>query len=154
MKQEPEGDDLHFLLRYSDRLRGVDTFGEHMEILKRAGTVWLGKFGMGASQAVVDAAKLQISRGRTTYLYLAAESEFAYRAPIADLIGGGMWKRYAAPDRSLVPKYYRDDKCTLWFKLTSIKAHKPSLVLYNDRFSRPKLKGSRSLVYVAVRASR
>ena len=45
---------LHFLMRYSDNLRGVDTIAEHMDLLKRKKSVWFGKFGLGMNTAVTS----------------------------------------------------------------------------------------------------
>lgn len=149
-KQSPPP--LHFILRYSDSLRDVDTYAAHKAIEARLGRVWWGKFGVGISRQYVDIVKEQIRSGKSTYVYLATKGRILYRARLLDIIGGGRRTHYRPAQLTAVPSYYRTESCTVWFKLCDLRrvpaADQQHLVLYNDRLFAPQLKGMRGLIYV------
>jgi len=143
---------LHFILRYSDSLRSVDTYSAHKAIEARFGHVWWGKFGVGIGQQYVHIARRQIRTGKTTYVYLATKGSILYRARVLDIIGGGRRTRYRPAQLTGVPSYYRKEACTVWFKLSDLHrvpaGDQQRLVLYNDRLFAPQPKGMRGLIYV------
>ncbi len=143
---------IHFLLRYSDSLKNVNTFEEHKKIEKLKGYVWLGKFGIGASKEKVNLAKHQIKKNTNTYLYLALDVQIKYKAKVLDILGGGTRRNIKSPEPSHVPIYYRKNLCSIWFKVNNLKIvprkEIDSLHLYNDPYSKPLMLGMRSLVYV------
>src|SRR5437899_1418715 len=76
---------LHFLLRYSDSLRRVDTYSAHKDIEERFGFVWWGKFGVGIAREPVEKARGQIQAGTPTYVYLATKKSILYRGRLLDI---------------------------------------------------------------------
>jgi len=143
---------VHFLLRYSDSLRKVDTYHEHKLIEQKLGSVWWGKFGIGISERLVKQIKKQIKSGKPTYVYLATHRKIEYRARLLDILGGGLRGAYKPKERNLVPSYYRGEQCSLWFRLGDItpatEQDRSNLVLYNAPYMRPQLTGMRGLIYV------
>ena len=73
---------LHFLVRYSDNLTGVDTVAEHRTVIATRGAAWFGKFGVGCSAVMIDKAKKQVVDGVPTFVYLEST---ALGVEIADL---------------------------------------------------------------------
>ena len=53
--------EIHFLVRYSDKLKGVDTIAEHRAVATVRGAVWFGKFGVGSAAMMINKAKNYIS---------------------------------------------------------------------------------------------
>lgn len=144
---------LHFMLRYSDMLFDVDTFREHSAILKKFGSVWWGKFGLGVANSVVETAKRQIARRIPTYVYLTMHANIRYRGRLVDMIGGkGTTNEQPSPAR-LIPSYYREKPCSVWFKFDLFEpvteTEKMSLVLYHSPTHPPQMRGMRGLVYVS-----
>ncbi len=146
---------VSFILRYGDSLFGVDTVAEHSAVEKKQSYVWLGKFGVGASQKRIDRVKAQIRSGTPTSLYLCSHRQITHEARILDIVGGGARNLREAPERMKVPKYYRDAVCAVWFKLAGVRRARPealrTLRLANDTTSIPKLNTTQSLIMV-VRA--
>jgi len=122
------------------------------------GFVWWGKFGIGVSRSLVEAVKKQLKKNIPTYVYLVTGGSILYRARLSDLVGGGGDARYRAPEGSKVPAYYRDETCSIWFKLTGFKKvtiqEKMDLILYNEPAFKPQGSGMRGLVYVARQSER
>ena len=145
---------LHFLLRFSDRLFGVDTYAEHKAVEARFGQVWWGKIGLGISRDVLRKAQEQISRGMPTYVYLATERRIRYRGRLLELLGGGIRSVVKPKDTSRIPKYYRRERCSVWFRLNGLRSivakELRHLVLYHDPHSIPQLGGMRGLIYVSM----
>ncbi|ELA8362078.1 MULTISPECIES: hypothetical protein [Vibrio harveyi group] len=144
---------LHFLLRYSDKLSGADTIAEHSAVIAANGSVWMGKFGIGMNQNFVKTAKLQLERGESCYLYLMHGSKFTCKASIIDVTAGSTSKtEISSREPYLTPAYYRNKKCSIWFKLTSIEpineAELKELWLYNNPSCHPSSSGMRGLVYL------
>ncbi|MDM5070065.1 hypothetical protein OB952_22310 [Aeromonas salmonicida] len=140
---------LHFLLRYSDKITQVDTLQEHMEILKGTGKVIFGKFGIGVSNRVIDIATSQIENGICTLLHL-------YRGKNCV----GVFKLFAIKrklrknDERYVPYYYKDGLCSVWFYISDAldfdNYSLGKLRLYNNPTLKPQLSGMRSLIYVTI----
>jgi hypothetical protein len=149
---------IHFLLRYSDSLKKVNTFKEHKNIEELKGYTWYGKFGNGASNEKVLLAKKQITKKKNTYLYLATEGQIKHRANILDIFSVGARTNTKAPERSHVPKYYRNDLCSIWLKINNLKSvsakERELLYLYNSPYSRPQMTGMCSLNYVICGSSK
>ncbi|HEY2956449.1 MAG TPA: hypothetical protein VGK89_14515 [Candidatus Eisenbacteria bacterium] len=147
--QEPA---LHFILRFSDNLRGVDTFAEHKRLEEKFGNVWWGKFGVGVATRILDRARAQVKAMVPTYVYLAANRSIRFRGEVVDVLGGGGNGRYKPKDVSRIPQYYRGEGLAVWFKLKGLRratAHdKDGLVLFNDKSSQPALNGMKGLIYV------
>lgn len=144
---------LHFLLRYSDKLSGADTIAEHSAVIKANGSVWMGKFGIGMNQSFVKTAKLQLERGEQCYLYLMHGSKFTCRANIVDVIAGSTSNtEISSKEPNLTPAYYRKKKCSIWFKLSAIEPidekELKHLWLYNNPSSHPSSAGMRGLIYL------
>ncbi|WP_429046518.1 hypothetical protein [Aeromonas veronii] len=141
--------DVHFLLRYSDKITQVDTLQEHMNILDNAGRVIFGKFGIGISRKMVDMANSQIEKGVCTRLYL-------YRGK--DCVG--VFKLQSVRDKlkkndgKYVPLYYRGSLCSAWFYIESAISFDDGalseLRLFNNPMLKPQLSGMRSLIYVTT----
>lgn len=141
---------LHLILRFNDRMRRVDTLGMHKTIEQRYGHVWWGKFGRGVAQMVLDKVKSQIDEKVPTYVYLYDTiRRTMYRSRLLDILGGG--NTHPAPDPKKVPSYYAQERCPLWFKLTSVQLATAEevnkLVLFNSPRRRPRF-SNRGLVYV------
>jgi len=150
---------LHFLLRFSDDLRKVDTYGTHKAILDRLGFVWFGKFGTGISHGIVDTAHNQIAALIPTYLYLLSKGQLLYRGQIDRILGGGGRARLRPTEIHAVPQYYRGEYCPVWFKLTDLHPLSPQeasmpLVLYSAPALAPQLNGMQSLIYVSYATQR
>lgn len=143
---------LHFVLRYSDLLRDVDTYATHKVIETHYGSVWWGKFGLGVSPTIVTKAKAQLKAAIPTYVYLATKRSIIYRGRLLEILGGGVRTPYRPKQLSLIPAYYRRESCTVWFRLTNLRTVSPDekgrLVLYNSRSFAPELNGMRGLIYV------
>jgi hypothetical protein len=149
------GPALHFLLRFADSLRGVDTLAEHRRLADQFGSVWWGKFGVGASAFVVDRALRQIRSGSRTLVFLWTALRVPFRADLLNIVGGGTRAAYPAPSFKRVPSYYRRDTCSLWFELSEFTktsaAEIRDLRLINDPANRPQLTSMRGLIYVSLR---
>lgn len=143
---------LHFILRYSDALRGVDTYAAHKMIEERFGWVWWGKFGVGAARDIIAKAKRQIQADVLTYVFLGKNKSLMYRGRLLDILGGGRNGRYRPKELAKVPDYYRRESCAVWFKLTDLRPIPPGdrmrLALYHSPLLAPQLTGMRSLIYV------
>jgi hypothetical protein len=61
---------IHFLMRYSDSLLGVDTISEHKSVIEKHGYCWLEKFGLGVSAKIIDYTNHQLAKGIDTRIYL------------------------------------------------------------------------------------
>lgn len=148
---------IHFLLRYSDNLRQVDTIGEHRRVISERGYVWLGKFGVGAAADKLERARRQIEAQQPTFVFLASQSRIRYRATLLDVAGGGATRTTGAPEPDHVPKYYSNARCSVWFKLKTIETveerEKQGLVLFNSPAFPPEEGGMRGLVYLTMRSA-
>jgi hypothetical protein len=146
--------DLHFVLRYSDKLHGQDTIGEHVKVLKKRGYVWLGKFGLGIASNIVEKVNKQVAEGRLAYVYLSSNTKVRYRATILDVRGGGQYLRLPPPEQSATPSYYLKTPCSIWFKLGEIAEcscdELAMLRLYNSPGLAPAFTSMRGLVYVTL----
>lgn len=147
-----EPDILHFLFRYSDRLRNINTYAEHKSIEDQCGSVWWGKFGAGVSKKIVEKAKHQIDSGQNTYVYFASEKSLLYVGQLIDILGGGNKAKLRPPDSEKVPMYYRGEVCSVWFKVMKTRDisndEKKKIVLYYGPSVLPDLRGMRSLIYI------
>jgi hypothetical protein len=145
---------LHFILRYSDGLRRVDTLAEHHAIARQYGYVWWGKFGVGIARPYVEIANRQIAAGITTQVFLAATRKILHQAELLEVLGGGARTKYRPKERSKIPKYYRDEECTLWFKLTRMRDVDVDdlrrLRQYNAPSFAPPINGMSGLLYVCM----
>ena len=128
--------EIHFVLRYSDLLKERDTIAEHEKVLKRCGRVWMGKFGMGVSPALIEKTVAQIGDGVPTWVYLSHHKSITRRARLTHIVGGGSRAMIMVPCASSTPRYYSKQACSVWFELASIEKCSPaeiaSLRLYND----------------------
>ncbi|WP_429182683.1 hypothetical protein [Aeromonas rivipollensis] len=80
---------IHFLLRYSNRLaNGADTLAEHQAIIRQHGAVWLGKFGIGMGYRFAELAKKQIDNKTPCILYLMNGSKLSAKSNVIDLTAG------------------------------------------------------------------
>jgi hypothetical protein len=152
----PRGHVLHFLMRYSDNLRKVDTLQEHRSIADRTGSVWWGKFGVGIARSKVDKALHQIESELPTFLFLATNRRIQVVAEIVDVLGGGSRSTYQPKAKNKIPAYYRNEKCSLWFEIRNIRIagaeERSDLVLFNDPLFRPNLRSANSLIYLAKKS--
>lgn len=144
---------LHFLLRYSDKLSGADTIREHQSIIEQYDSVWMGKFGVGMGQRFVEITKKQLERGEHCYLYLMHGSKYTCRANIIDLVAAENSQGLMSTRQlSITPAYYRQKKCSIWFKLSTIEPINSDelkyLWLFNDPASHPSSRGMRGLIYL------
>ncbi len=142
---------LHFMLRYSDKITSVDTIAEHIKILNQHDSVWMGKFGVGCSQQIIELANNQINNGHVVRIYLVNGCKFTHSADVIEMIGvGGDGGR--SPDVSRVPEYYRNTKCKVWFHIKNIekpiKSEIQSLRLFKSPMSFPQMSGMRGLIYL------
>lgn len=130
----------------------VDTFSEHKDVEIAKGHVWWGKFGLGVSKRIVVLATQQIKKEIPTYVYLATRGAIRYYARLVEIRGGGARAKYPAPVQSSVPKYYRNEKCPVWLKLTYLRevpaGHLSRLQLFLHPGVRPTLRGTRGMIYV------
>jgi hypothetical protein len=153
--RRPANGPVSFMLRYGDSLFKVNTVAEHAALDRKYGYVWLGKFGVGASQARIDQLKAQLTKKQPSTLYLCNHKAITHEARILDVVGGGVRNLRVAPEPSRVPKYYRDIGCAIWFKVSRIRKARPEslrvLRLANDPTSIPRLNTTQSLIMV-VRA--
>jgi hypothetical protein len=145
--------DLHFLLRYSDKLLNVDTINEHKTILHDRGAVWIGKFGIGISQKIKRLANLQIKENNDCFLYLIQGSKYTHKAIITKVISAPTHNSSIyTKEPLLTPKYYRKKKCSVWFKLTDIISIKDNEInecwLFNQPNIRPSTNSMRGLIYL------
>jgi hypothetical protein len=149
-----QGRPIHFVLRYNDRLRGVDTYREHLTIIERHGSVWWGKFGLGSARSIILRAEAQLRASTPTFVFLVEGATFRYRARLVQIVGGGERQRYRPPTPHLIPSYYRDARLPLWFRLKDLepvpRETLRSIVLYSNPAVPPDLTTSRGLVYVQV----
>jgi len=144
---------LHFLLRYSDRLVGVDTIIEHQTIIDKNGYVWMGKFGVGVNKHFVTLAKQQLNNDQSCWLYLMQGSKITSKSNVVDLISANTSKgEILSCEPDLTPEYYRKKKCSVWFKLSSIEHADTSeiqnLWLFNNPSLHPSSAGMRGLIYL------
>lgn len=156
-RRKPAKGPVSFMLRYGDSLFKVDTIAEHAALDRKYGYVWLGKFGVGASQARIDQLKEQLAMKQPSTLYLCNHMAITHEARILDVVGGGARNLRVAPEPKRVPKYYRDAVCAIWFKVKGIRKARPeslrALRLASDPSSIPRLRTTQSLIMV-VRASK
>ncbi|WP_270688879.1 hypothetical protein [Aeromonas sp. D3] len=144
---------LHFLLRYSDKLVERDTIAEHQAVIVQNGHVWMGKFGVGVHQRFVEIAKKQINNGYPCLLYLMHGSEITSKANIVDLVSASSSKgEISSREPKLTPEYYRTKRCSIWFKLSNIEKVEVdelnNLWLFNNPSSHPSSAGMRGLIYL------
>lgn len=142
---------LHFMLRYSDKITRVDTIKEHLNVVKTRHTAWMGKFGVGCSSKVIDIANDQIKSGIPLYIYLVNGCNFTFRADVIAVVGfSGEGGR--CPDPSLVPAYYKNNKCKVWFHVKNFEKPEQNeiraLRLYKSPLSAPQMSGMRGLIYL------
>jgi hypothetical protein len=151
---ESEAPPIHFILRYSDGLRNVDTFGEHNAIALQHGYVWWGKFGVGIARSYVELANSQIAAGIPTYVFLATMGKVSYQAELLGVLGGGARTKYRPKEQSRIPKYYRSEECTVWFKLARMGDVDVDdlrrLRQYNSPAFAPPINGMSSVLYVCM----
>lgn len=144
------------MLRYSDAITKVDTIKEHQELLYTKKTVWMGKFGVGISNKFFDIAKNQLKVGDGLFLYLMKGTQYTHKAKIIDIIKGKDSKtEISTKEKDHTPSYYRNKRCTIWFKLSSIDTinenELDNLWLYKDPASHPSNGGMRGLIYLTYR---
>jgi hypothetical protein len=154
-RRRPAQGPICFILRYGDSLFKVDTVAEHAALDRKHGYVWLGEFGVGASQSRIDQLKAQLAKKQPSTLFLCNHLAITNEARILDVVGGGARKLRVAPEPSRVPKYYRNIGCAVWFKVSGIRKARPEVLrtlrLANDTTSIPRLRTTQSLIMV-VRA--
>ena len=144
---------LNFLVRFSDGLRGVNTFEEHRRIESKHGTVWLGKFGLGAGHSILEIAAEQIGRKIPTGLYLMAGKTILFEAIVLDIKGVAPGAKIPAPEPALVPAYYRSERCALWFKVARLRKTETTaqqLRLFFPPGLPPQVASSRGMMYVTL----
>lgn len=115
---------LHLLMRYSDRLTGVeDTIAAHQEVAKRKGAVWLGKMGKTTlSRHNVNILNEQCKDNVPTYVFLVQRCSRTYEVYQGYVVGVS---RLPPDNRRLIPPYYEQygiiPYIRLWQKLTAIR---------------------------------
>lgn len=145
---------INFLLRYSNRLaNGTDTLTEHRTIIKKYGCVWLGKFGIGMSYHFAELAKNQIDNKIPCFLYLMNGAKLSAKSNVIDLAAASSSRgELLTREPNLTPLYYRDKKCSVWFKLNTMEEISSqeaiSLRLYNNPALPPSTAGMRGLIYL------
>ncbi len=147
---------IQFLLRYSDKITKVDTIAEHEKVLNSQGNVWMGKFGVGMSKRLFNIAEQQLKSGNDLYLYLMKGSNYTHKAKVTDiLMGKDSRVEISSKNKAHTPSYYREQRCTIWFELSSIEAidegELEHLWLFNAPNSHPSKGGMRGLIYLTYR---
>lgn len=145
---------IHLLVRFGDPYPNLETMQEHVELYEKFGYVWWGKFGIGSSKEMVSRLKEQMDKGVDTYVFLLKGNSITAKAKLTGIVGGGINTFYAAPKRMMVPEYYRNKRCSLWFKFGGFQTKNigsiRDLRLLNDPSAKPSLRASRGLMYVTI----
>lgn len=112
---------IHLLMRYSDKFSD-DTIAAHLDVVRRKGSVWLGKMGKTLARQHVKALNEQCSNKVPTYVFLVQKlpgGYEVYQASLAEV------SRSFPEDQKLIPPYYDKQKITsyvrLWQRVTAIK---------------------------------
>jgi len=144
---------LHFLLKFSEKKKGIDTMAEHLQALKKHGAVWWGKFGRPPNITRIETARDQIRKGTPTHVYLVNRGRLVARASVEETAATEDKVGLVPADSSLVPAYYRDRPCPLWFKFSVIDEMNelPDLFLWSNPEKPASLKGQTTLVYLAAK---
>lgn len=145
---------IHFLMRYSDKPRKINTIDEHKAIIEKIGYVWFGKFGLGASMKMVDLVNEQCRNSIETCLFLVAGRKITHQAKIKAVEGTKERQPFRQQDKQAVPAYYQRVACALWVKIENLEAVQHNdiirqLALFKSSVpARPDLTSSRALIYV------
>lgn len=135
-------DKFNIVLRYKNKFIEkeenytveFDTIDEHIDIIKKNGFVWWGKFGRKLGQQKVELAVSNISRNLNIYLYLFSEDK-CYKALLKNITN-----EIKNVDQNLIPNYYQKQatkSCGTFFKISQISEvdyiyNLRSLVLLNN----------------------
>ncbi len=112
---------LHIVIRYSDRLLGVDTIARHKEVLRKHKQVWLGKIGRGLTTSRFEA---QLAAGIPTFVYLAKQGPRGLQFVRARLVK--IQRDEPTEFLEAVPPYYFEYRIVrrigMWMLVKSIQA--------------------------------
>ena len=144
---------LHFVFRYKPLYEGRDTYQEHLRVEQVHGEVWWGNFGVGSAKDIVDTAHEQLRTGIPTFVFLQSRTRILHRGDLIAICGGGQHAVRKAPEPDLVPPYYRNRRCSLWFKLRTRPIEQPiRRQLYQYRSpALPFAAAMRAVSYVVIR---
>lgn len=118
----------YIILRYSDKLAPPPgTIKLHEEVIKKHGSVWLGKFGRRISDQVVDRLKNQIKAQKPTYIFLTqalGKQKFMIHAGLLENI------ERKIDEQDLIPQYYHDrsDRISTWFRISRFMKLSPKVL--------------------------
>jgi hypothetical protein len=109
----------HILLRYSDNIAPLEgTIKAHEEVIKKNGSVWMGKFGKRAGKPIFMTFKDQIANKEPAYVFMIKSGgnrkSYTIHAAVVEDIS------FDNPDRKLIPKYYANKLWMVksWFKIS------------------------------------
>lgn len=128
----PEGyQPVHVVMRYSEQFLGVDdTVGEHQKIIRKKGSVAVGKFGRPLASGWVERLNKQIASGFKTSLYLVKKSPDGYAAFRLNVMR--VTRDRDASIEKIIPKYYLEGttlrRMTMWFVCDSVTSTKPTVL--------------------------
>ena len=117
-----------FIKKDQNYIEEFDTIEEHIELIKKYGYVWWGKFGRKLGQQKVDSTITNLSRNLDVFLYLFSENK-CFKAKLAFITN-----EIDDINKEHIPSYYRqvaDEYCGTYFKITEIQEADYSHYLQN-----------------------
>lgn len=118
----------HVLLKYSEKSApSPGTIELHNQIIKKKGSVWIGKFGKPTGMPMINKLLKQIKKKKPAYLFMSKHT------------GGGTYELHAGvlldvsrklDDLSTVPTYYADKYryVRTWFKVKEFVKLEPEIL--------------------------
>ena len=128
-----------FIQKDQNYTEEFDTIEEHLELTKKNGYVWWGKFGRKLGQQKVDSTITNLSRNLDVFLYLFSEDK-CFKAKL-----GFITNEIDNINKEFVPSYYREfanEHCGPYFKITEIREADYAYNLQNLKLLSNPIKGS------------
>ena len=128
-----------FIQKDQNYTEEFDTIEEHLELTKKNGYVWWGKFGRKLGQQKVDSTITNLSRNLDVFLYLFSEDK-CFKAKL-----GFITNEIDNINKEFVPSYYREfanEHCGTYFKITEIREADYAYNLQNLKLLSNPIKGS------------
>ena len=128
-----------FIQKDQNYTEEFDTIEEHLELTKKNGYVWWGKFGRKLGQKKVDSTITNLSRNLDVFLYLFSEDK-CFKAKL-----GFITNEIDNINKEFVPSYYREfanEHCGTYFKITEIREADYAYNLQNLKLLSNPIKGS------------
>lgn len=122
---------LHVVMRYSEQFLGVeDTVAEHAKVIKKRGSVAVGKFGRPLANKWVERLNRQIAAGFKTSLYLVKKAADVYVTHQLNVVL--VTRDIDLKLEKTMPAYYLDRsvraRMTMWFLCDSVSGTGPRLL--------------------------